>query len=207
MYELINRYRDQIVDAVSENHVSDYEWLMQNKHNIGYQFKQKFRSFWRLNAARLSDEFCDEYFLELQNGIERESVDLREVTKKFYEIPSNTTGTKKLQFSFCTKLCHVIDPCLPIYDSMIRDFYFFVEPKRNSSLIIRIETFLFFYEFLIKEYRRIISEKLLGKAISSFYQKFPTHIFTTEKVIDSLIWSFVKLLKDGGLMSEIVIYR
>lgn len=207
MFELINRHIDSILDSISEKHVSDYEWLMTNKHNIGYQYKKRFRSFWQLNAALLSDEFCDEYFIELQNSIEKGLTDLREVTEKFYKVPSNKKGVNKLQFSFCTKLCHVVNPCFPIYDAMIRDFYFFVEPNRKLPLSMRIEEFIFFHEFLIDEYRRIITEKLLDNAINSFYTKFQSHIFTTEKVIDSLIWAFVGFLKGGGIVSKGVIYR
>lgn len=207
MYELVNNHINPILDSISEKHISDYEWLMTNKHDIGHHFKRRYKSFWQLNAALLSDEFCDEYFLELQKSLEKGSVDLRDITEKFYDIPSNKKGDNKLHFSFCTKLCHVVNPCLPIYDAMVRHFYFFKEPTRKLSLGMRIEEFMFFYDFLVVEYDRIISEKLLQNSIWAFYERFNAHNFTTQKVIDSLIWAFISFVRSGRVISGEVVYR
>lgn len=207
MYKLINNHINPILDSISKKHISDYEWLINNKQDIGHHFKRRYKSFWQLNAALLSDEFCDQYFLELQNGLEKRSVDLRDITKKLYEIPSNKKGENKLQFSFCTKLCHVVNPCLPIYDTMVRDFYFFKEPNRKLDLTMRIEEFMYFYNFLVREYARIISEKLLEKSIWAFYERFNARNFTTQKVIDSLIWAFISFVRSGRVISGDVIFR
>ncbi len=207
MYELINKNINPILDSISEKHISDYEWLLNNKHNIGYHFKRRYKSFWQLNAALLSDEFCDEYFLEIQNSLKKGSVDLRDITKKFYDIPSNKKGANKLQFSFCTKLCHVVSPCLPIYDAMVRDFYFFKEPNRKLFLSMRIEEIMYFYDFLVGEYDRIISEKLLENSIWAFYERFNAQNFTTQKVIDSLIWAFIGFVRSGSVVSGEVVFR
>ncbi len=207
MYEMMNRYIDAILESIAENHIADYEWLLQNRHNIGQVYKQRFRSFWRLNAALLSDEFYDCYFKELQNGLGKGTVDLRALSQKLYMTPSNQKGANKLQFAFCTKLCHTVNPCLPIYDAMIRDFYFYSDPNRKLPLSVRIEEFMTFYGFLTNEYRRIISENLLQRAINSFLAKFRPRAFTTEKVIDSLLWAFVGLLKSGAIVSKTVAYR
>lgn len=207
MYEFINNHINPILDSISEKHISDYEWLMKNKHHLGYNFKRRYKSFWQLNAALLSDEFCDEYFVELQNSLKEGSVDLRRITKNFYDIPSNKKKVNKLQFSFCTKLCHVVNPCLPIYDAMVRDFYYFKEPNRKLLLGIRIEEFIYFYDFLIGEYNRIINEKLLENSIWAFYERFNAQNFTTQKVIDSLIWAFIRFIRSGSVVSGEVVYR
>jgi len=207
MYELINRHIEPILESISERHISDYEWIIENKNNIDSHFKKKYKSFWQLNAALLSDEFCDEYFLELYNLIERGTFDLRDLAKKFYTIPSNTKGANKLQFSFCTKLCHVVNPCLPIYDAMVKDFYFFKEPNSRVELYLRIELFMDFYEFLIREYDRIIHNKLLDASIWAFFERFGAQKFTTQKVIDSLIWAFISFAKSGKIVSGDIIYH
>jgi len=207
MYEMMNQYAEVILGSIKEKHIEDYEWLLHNRHNIGHVFKQRFRSFWRLNPALLSDDFYDTYFEELQDGLAKGTVDLRALTQTLYTTPSNQKGANKLQFAFCTKLCHTVNPCLPIYDAMIRDFYFYSEPNRKLPLSVRIEDLMFFYQFLTAEYRRIISENLLQTAITSFLTKFRTSAFTAEKVIDSLIWAFVGLMKSGAIVSKAVTYR
>jgi len=218
MYELINNHINPILDSISEKHISDYEWLMKNKHNIGYNFKRRYKSFWQLNAALLSDEFCDEYFSELQNCLEKGSIDLRDITKKFYDIPSNRKGANKLQFSFCTKLCYLVNPCLPIYDAMVRDFFFFKEPNRKLFLNRRIEEFMYFYDFLVGEYDRILKsclEILYGPFTSGLMlktlqrKKLLIRLFGHLLVLREVEWSFLEklftaknpLVRDGSCLA------
>jgi hypothetical protein len=48
-----------------------------------------------------------------------------------------------------------------------------------------------FYEFLKKEYQRILESGVLSASIQAFRQRFEGKNHTDEKIIDSLIWKFV----------------
>jgi hypothetical protein len=47
----------------------------------------------------------------------------------------------------------------------------------------------------------------LHHAIQAFRQQFAPRYFTDERVIDLLIWAYVKLLKSGALTTRQIIYR
>lgn len=72
---------------------------------------------------------------------------------------------------------------------------------------MRIEGFMYFYDFLVREYDRIISEKLLENSIWAFYERFNAQNFTTQKVIDSLIWAFIGFVRSGCVVSGVIVYH
>jgi hypothetical protein len=63
MYDLINQYAQTVVGTIPREHVTDYEWLIQNvgqANTSGYQ--NRYRRFWAMNPARLSPAFYLAYF-------------------------------------------------------------------------------------------------------------------------------------------------
>jgi hypothetical protein len=84
-------------------------------------------SFWRMSAARrLSQRFYKSYFCLLMSSKNRR-VEARSVARwLLHRYPENG-----LQFSFATKLVHMADPSLPVYDSIVRAFFFL--PERNGQ--------------------------------------------------------------------------
>jgi hypothetical protein len=98
------------------------------------------------------------------------------------------------------------NPRLPIYDSMVADFYFYDSPANKQPLAQRIKHLVSFHDFLTSEYARILRLGLLSPAIQMFRQQFNPLHFTDEKIIDSLIWAFVSQLKNGGLPHGRIIY-
>ena len=89
-----------------------------------------------------------------------------------------------------------MNPHLPIYDAWVASFYFLSAKGRNDAAKIRAyETS---YDFLVKEYQRIIREELLAPSIKRFKTELDdSRNQTDEKIIDWLIMSFAKLAKDN----------
>ena len=64
-----------------------------------------------------------------------------------------------------------------------------------------------FTAFLEQEYQRVLIEDLLETSLVVFWQQlFPQH-FTDEKVLDSLLWAYVVMLKGGGVTDGRVAYQ
>lgn len=205
MYHIINEYADSIVSSISSGHVYDYDWLLTNINHIGdSDYRRKYKVFWRLNTARLSDSFCEHYFELLEEALSS-NLNIKEVTERLYRKQTHN-GRKSLQFSFASKLLHMADPKLPIYDSMISAFYFYNEPKRTKAAKERITELAGFHAFLTDEYGRIISDGLLSPAIKQFRKKLQPKTFTDQKVVDSLLWAFVSMQKDNGLGTKKMLY-
>jgi hypothetical protein len=111
-----------------------------------------------------------------------------------------------LQFSYPTKLCHMVSPKLPIYDSRVARFYLFQEPSTHWPLPTRITAYVAFHDFLRNEYARILSGNLLKPAIDGFRQRFNPKQHTDEKIIDWLIWAFIDWVDSGALLNGQVVY-
>ncbi len=95
----------------------------------------------------------------------------------------------------------------PIYDSQVATFYFFQEPSTDVGLQQRIDSLVAFHSFLAEEYARVLKGGLLASAIQEFRLRLKPQRFTEEKVVDSLVWAFVALLRKGALPKGQITYR
>lgn len=207
MYHLINNHIEQLLQSINGNHVTEYDWLVQNIAQVADpQYQNRYRTFWRLNTARLSPHYCQIYFQCLQVGLNNEPPQVGSLTNELYQIPTHLNGRQSLQFSFCSKLCHMLNHQIPVYDSRIRDFYFFKEPDRKLPLDQRINAYVQFYQFVTDEFNRVLNEGLLTPSIEAFRMHFTPQHFSDTKVIDSLIWALISMLNRGGGMAGAITY-
>ena len=201
MYDLINQHAEQIVGATEVDLIKSYEWLCQNPTHDEYQ--TKFRNFWAMGGAHLNARFYPVYFDLLNSERTKQPSEdfeklLADIARKLYDASEDSNGRKSIQFSFATKLVHTLDPHLPVYDSNVAEFFFFAGPTKNGAEE-RLGEYINFYKFLIGEYERVIRDGLLMPAMTLFRSKCAPQHWTDEKVIDSLIWAFVPLLRKRGI--------
>jgi hypothetical protein len=161
-----------------------------------------------LNGAGLSQSFRSEYF----SLLEREkcsagNADVGRLARKLYETPVNSTERRALQFSFASKLVHMINTSLPVYDRMVETFYFLPRSYAGKP-DKKLDNLLASYRFLVKEYDRILRDGLLADALHTFRRHFCLPpIYSDHKIIDTLIWKFVPFLEGGALRDGSVAYR
>ena len=86
-----------------------------------------------MNQARFSQEYKNHYFNVLQQNRNNQLLYIGIIIDKLYSKPTYKNGIFKIQFSFGSKLLHTINNNKPIFDSLIRSFFFF--PKVDSSLL------------------------------------------------------------------------
>ncbi|HVN15534.1 MAG TPA: hypothetical protein VMT73_07315 [Anaerolineales bacterium] len=214
MYNLINNNIDKILNAIDpDKDVKPYIQLVCwfNDVNIDVsndiEFKREYRKYWQLNAARLSDSFCNSYFELLQKSKKAESINVKDVAQWLLKIPSHGDGRCSLQFSFASKFVHMLDRRLPIYDSLVEAFYFFPTGSISESTEEKFERLTKSYSFLLEEYERILQYGLLEYSINQFRLKFdPGQEYTDNKIIDTIIWRFVSFMRSGAIVNRRVTY-
>lgn len=212
MYILINQNIDLIISSVDrELDVVSYLTLLTRFANVNARldrdFQLEYRKYWRLNAALLSESFCNAYFDLMESLRGQDNVEIEVVARRLYQVPTHKNGRQSLQFSFSSKLIHTLDSHRPIYDSLIADFFFFCPPDPNKELDFRLRSLSTFYSFLCHEYERILEQGLLEPSISRFRQiQGVEDAYTDEKIIDILIWRFVTLLRNGALTDGRIVY-
>ena len=205
MYDLINQFAQTVVGTIPPEHVTDYEWLLQNVGQASTpDYQRRYRRFWAMNAAQLGPAFYTAYFGALNAAINHPPI-LSSVAQTLHAASARQNGQKSLQFSFATKLLHMTNPRSPIYDSQVTAFYFFQEP--STALQQRISGLVAFHGFLTQEYARVLNSGLLATAIQEFRLKLNPQHFTDEKIVDSLIWAYVGLLRKGALPNGQIVYR
>ena len=200
MFSVINSAAAKVVGAVGRDDVTKYEWLLDNISRAGDQeCCNRYRQYWRMGLARLGPAFYKEYFT-LLNSTDAASQPLNSILEKLYPVSEKKDGSHSLQFSFATKLLHMRNPKLPIYDSHVAQFYFFQGPKPGPNLHVRVNECVTFYEFLRGEYERVLRDGLLASAIQEFRRQHESYVLTDQKIVDFLIWGFVAEVKTGALL-------
>jgi hypothetical protein len=190
MYRLINKHIEPLLERLQEeNLVQDYDNLMhmfrETDVAVDREFQNRYANFWAFQGVNAA--WRQRYFRLLQDARNERSPDLRRICD---ETIVSLEGEQRIQFSFATKLAHMVDPTLPIYDSKVRAFYFL--PAPTGSFKTRLDGYFESYNFLVAEYKRIVEEHLLDASIDHFRKELqPTKSFTNMKIIDSLIWAFV----------------
>ena len=148
MYTTINKNIDKLlklIDPVKD--IGNYIWLLENIRNtdvtVDKGFQIIYQDYWGLTNAGLSSAFIAAYFKHLQFlKMNPRIIDVKTVATTLYGIPTHIDGSKSLQFSFASKMVHMLCPNLPIYDHMLEMFSFFrrsaLERILNQSLQISI---------------------------------------------------------------------
>jgi hypothetical protein len=204
LYSLINKYADIVINHIGVRHVQDYDWLAEKVFlwdlSKSQEFKKRYSSFWRLAGAGLDENFKKEYFIYFEKNKSNRNLDPVEVTDFFYKIPRNNKGAQTVQFSFATKMVHMLNSEMPIYDKMVRNFYHMSDPPQGEDHRRKLMYCQEVYDFLVAEYDRIIKNKLLQESINKFHYQLQPKKFTPKKVIDSLIWGYISAAKGGAFL-------
>ena len=213
MYALINHHVEQLLNAINpRNDIQPYVWLLERlpNTNVGndIEFQRVYRRYWQLNSARLSQEYLATYFghLELLKS-QPEHVNVATIARHMYPLPTHGNGRQSVQFSFSSKLVHMLRPEQPVYDSMVESFFFLPTGSTNETTEQKLSRLQISYEFLYQEYGRVLEHGLLRDSINSFREHFQVNEgYTDRKIIDTLLWKFVGFLKSGAIRGGVVIY-
>jgi hypothetical protein len=213
MYELINRNVAELLQTIDrKGDIVPYVWMIERLRNIDVahdqEFQRVYRLYWRLNAAHLSQEFCSAYFSLLEEA--KHSTDdmgVENIARALLKTQTHSNGKQSLQFSFATKLVHMLNPRLPVYDGMVESFFFLPSSYTKKTVDGKLGGLLRSYGFLVNEYDRILIIGLLAPAIAALRSHFSLDDrYADEKAIDTLVWRFVGLLQKGALRDGSIAY-
>ena len=213
MYQFINDNITKVLGTVDRKKDIDPYLKMAEMFNAGSisnnnNYKTIFRIYWQLNAAKLSDHFCNHYFQVMENYRHKDHLNIEDIVSELHEVPSNSKGIKTIQFSFATKLLHTIDNTLPVYDSMVGDFYFFPQIKPSWNYYKKLAVYACSYDFLRREHKRVLDNCLLAESIQKFRERFGLpYTYTDQKIIDTVLWRFSAYARTGAIISGKIQYR
>jgi len=211
MYDIINCHKEYIVDRLGqktdENKKSALEIYSDLKNCLKAQnikgnadFKKTYVKFFGMGQSRLIPSYYDCYFSLLDENKGKPEVSLPDILRSLRPVSKTSKGRQSLQFSFATKLVHMINDEEPIYDSRIKFFYNITEPPSGIEFAGRIATYLDIQKSITSEYHRIVRDKLMEPSIRYFRRKYLDRGDHSDiKVIDWIIWQFVSLVNGGWI--------
>lgn len=200
MYSIINANAPHIVGSIGMSSINRYNWLFANLPLINVAshtpYQQAYKGFWKMRFPGTT--YCTGYFTHLQANKGNRLLEPQSICLALKPVSSS------LQFSFATKMAHMANPNLPIYDLMVSQFYFLPKPPEKASYPDKLAHYMTSYNFLVQEYDRVIANRLLDPAIAAFRHQFPSAVHhSTVKVIDWLIWRFVDMATSGSFLSGV----
>ena len=193
MYRIINENIDNILTKEAIKHFKDYYYLLDTLQKVNVaenmEYQRKYKGYWVM--GRLSEKYYKKYFELLETNKRNKNISLDYIVKELNVIDG------KIQFSFSSKLIHMINNDKPIYDSKISTFYKLPQWK-GTDYDERVDKINKIYDFLLKEDKRIKDDMLLNLSINKVRNRYDLdEVFTDEKVIDSIIWLFVNYAESG----------
>ncbi len=199
MYTKINSNIDNIIINLNPQHVSTYDWLKKNLHlcdvSVDLNYQKKYRSYWVMRYISPDSKFNDSYFKYLEEHKNDTEIDFLNVCQSLSNLTVDANHSKEsFQFSFITKLIHMIDSSFPIFDSMVRDFYRLPTISGNdiADKIIKSDEII---NTLKKEQKSVLLNGSLDNSILKFKSKYPKSLFSQEKILDSLILAYISQAK------------
>lgn len=211
MYRLMNDHRESVIGELSR--ISDVPSYLELRRRMcvvdvasDVEFQQMYRDYWRMSLSRLGGLFYRRYFQHMEtmkNALGWDDETIRDIA-----MLSDTPERSSLQFSHATKLLNTVDARQPVYDTHVTSFYFYIPPASDRPFEARLNSLLDFYDFLRREYARVIQEGLLQPSIDLFRETLKVDgELQDERVVDLLIWGFVTLMRRNVQQRGDVLYR
>lgn len=178
MYVLINQHIDALLGSINfQTDIRPYICLLQQLPSVDVsthaEFQREYRRYWQLNPARLGNEYLTAYFSHLEQlKSHPEHATVEGIARHFLPMPTHSNGRRSLQFSFASKLAHMLCPDRPVYDSMVQHFFFLPSGDENEDPEKQFARLLMSYAFLRDEYRRVLQRNLLAPAVVKFRGHF-----------------------------------
>jgi len=187
----IDEKQEDILSNLNSKSIKDYIFIKNEFDNDNIlnnsKFQSRFKSFYRMNSAGLSDSQKKRFFELLSDKSDKQE-NLTYILSELYEIP-RLNRTHSIQFSFATKLLHTINNNKPIYDKKIAEIINICVQgaNKNKKILSCIEI----YNFLEKLYLNMLQDKTIINIISEFRLKFKVNEknISNIKVLDFIMWS------------------
>ncbi len=207
MYSLINKHIDRLLtEGFRPEYLPEYfNLLVENPEKVRTnEYQRTYVTTWKLGRLGFDDRHWGEYFNRMYNLLQNPPSNSEAWLKELHDLASSLyqIKTKRLRnvlpFSACTKLAHIVNNHLPIYDSKVAAFYLW-SPTAARAFERRIMDHLEFYNKLLLEYAKVIQTGLLNEAIEEFRRRFYSRVCTDERILDFLIWSWVGFCRRQGV--------
>ena len=166
----LDNYAD-IIDNLKKINVADGD--------KAEEFQRKFTGFFKV---RRNADWRKFYYGLLEKNKNNSDVTFESILRSIYDV------TRRVEASFSSKMLAVIDPDMPIWDSIVLSKIRIIKPSKNPNSDKRLEETIKKYNELIKWYKDFKYTDAFVKKFDTSFSKYKDS-FSTVKKIDFLIWA------------------
>ena len=148
-------------------------------------FQYMFRKYFVMDRWT-DDQYTTQFFKTMQRLRPNAHIDQIPSVCKDLKLHDKTG---KIHFSYATKMFHLLNPEIPIYDSMVAKVFRF-NPPYSRQEDIKLNKYLEFLKHISKCYEAIKKEDKIDSLIASIQEEYPQiRKAGYTKVMDFMIWS------------------
>jgi hypothetical protein len=187
-YEKLNRVKPSPsdidrIDCAARSYLEIRNLVARSSGNLDGITRKKYFNFWSLGTLRPSLDFLDSYFQFLSESFKSKACDIPQMCIALAPLNRNA-----IPFSHVTKLAHTINPSVPIYDSIVADFYSIKAIKSGLNTADRLACYIESHAAITAEFIAICRNKLIVDLVDSLSNKSPAFKRLPKiKQIDSVI--------------------
>jgi hypothetical protein len=198
--------QNEIINAIESKSVQLYSKLCEMLKNSdikrNVEFQKIYRYFYILNRGGLTEEFIQHYFVRLQEAKENIPT-LESLIRDFYTY-DRQNNKPSVQFSFSTKLLHMVDHNYPIYDNLVEKVFgyksLYVQYKMTfDDKVLECTKRI---KYIQSVYYELISSNQIESILEAFDRKFFGNDLGVMKKVDFVVWTYGRLLQNNTIKIE-----
>ncbi|MCL2759526.1 MAG: hypothetical protein FWD22_04880 [Treponema sp.] len=175
-----------IIEVIADvnSGLKKYKKIMElfNNHKIDVSkdkdFQRYFNDFFQM--GRHNEEFYNEYYSYFE-FLKGSVPDFKDAMDAFYK------KIGKVEASFISKMLHMLDNNLPIYDNNILKYFWIVKPTHSDDYKKRIQKAIVIYRRISQWYADFIPGEEGQKWLRLFDEQYPDSNISSVKKIDFIL--------------------
>jgi hypothetical protein len=158
-----------------------YQEILLHPEYFSISFRRKFNSFFRVRRDLLWQEA---YYGVFQSSIESTKISFGFILQRIFDL------TGKVEPSFSSKMLHIINQDMPIWDQHVLKALKLDKSLKGSSSF-KIDQAIKIYDQIVEFYESYLSSEIGKKFINDFDFRIPRYKnLSNVKKVDSVIWKY-----------------
>lgn len=185
--DFVNGFRDkkEIISKLKEIDLEEYFFLKleYEKGNVqNKKFQRRYKNFYNMYPFGFTEKFYNAYFKMMEEG----ETNLKTILNTLSKI-KDKKGEKSVQLAFASKLLHMVDSEMPLYNSTVAKV--FNLQIRKGTIDEKVDHSIVLYQKLQNYYQQLLQQSVIKEIIEIFRDESNLNqgVLSDAKLIDMII--------------------
>lgn len=185
--DFVDGFRDkkEIISKLKEIDLEEYFFLKleYEKGNVqNKKFQRRYKNFYNMYPFGFTEKFYNAYFKMMEEG----ETNLKTILNTLSKI-KDKKGEKSVQLAFASKLLHMVDSEMPLYNSTVAKV--FNLQIRKGTIDEKVDHSIVLYQKLQNYYQQLLQQSVIKEIIEIFRDESNLNqgVLSDAKLIDMII--------------------